>query len=118
EDLSSNGTLIRPDFLLRGGRQELEYGSSITVGPFDITVGQAAGPGARTARAAGPSRAAAAVPLAAPTRRGSTSAPAIPPAAPTGRAVGVTSPPPAAANVPVPVASAPAIAEAVSPTRN
>ncbi len=130
EDLSSNGTLLGTDFLLRGGRQELEYGATITVGPFEIIIGQGAGniigarPAPTTGRASLPPPA---MPPAAPTGRASMPAPAMPPAAPTGRVNLGTIPPPAAAavqNAPVPgptmppPAPAPAVAEAVSPHRN
>jgi pilus assembly protein CpaF len=39
EDLSSNGTKVAPDLVLRRTQQELEYGSSLCIGPFALTVG-------------------------------------------------------------------------------
>jgi len=41
EDLSANGTEIGPNLKLHGERRELEYGSSLRIGPFALTVGDA-----------------------------------------------------------------------------
>jgi pilus assembly protein CpaF len=43
EDVSSNGTTIGPDVVLHGARHELEYGSTIGVGPFEVIVGRKSG---------------------------------------------------------------------------
>ena len=40
EDLSANGTEVGPNLKLHGERRELEYGSSLRIGPFALMVGE------------------------------------------------------------------------------
>jgi len=40
EDLSANGTEIGPNIKIHGERRELEYGASVKLGPFVLTIGE------------------------------------------------------------------------------
>jgi pilus assembly protein CpaF len=40
EDLSANGTEVAPNVKIHGERRELEYGSSLRIGPFALMIGE------------------------------------------------------------------------------